>query len=494
MKESRRAPWAGLLLNLALVLSTGCASLPPSPRQVRPPRYTPRDLPETLRTEAPEPRHRRRAVPVMVMDARTQRVAESSRRSALTAQLAFLRARDDVAGALHRMSGELSKLKDSRTGVSGQHARLFLPLVDQSIAQLRWMNVELDAATQLSNTTSQIEDSDMRLALLRLGGPRIEATLLGSILLAEWLDFLHLADVVLRDCPFFNVEELSRKMNQWQAMIQPSMTALSSLEPEQVELAAADLPSLTGHLADEFQAAREAVRASAERVEKLQRVRELVEMLTSASAMKMALPRLPPAAPASFGMGLMLGSNGVMMGTRIVVSAEWVEMMRQLVRAGVISLPVVSATVRIHAGQVLMAHAHDDLPRGVREALGDGPEVRGMRQTNRAGAGMASPPRHHVLPREFREWFEQRGFTGDMSIDRFCVKMEQAGHEAIHGGGNWRVGRTWPGEWNQMIMDALRKAETRAGRTLARDEVLDLVAEAMKQYRLPMNFTTWRGR
>ena len=51
----------------------------------------------------------------------------------------------------------------------------------------------------------------------------------------------------------------------------------------------------------------------------------------------------------------MMGSNGVMMGTRIVVSAEWVEMMRQLVRAGVLSLPAVSAIVRIQAGQVMMA-------------------------------------------------------------------------------------------------------------------------------------------
>jgi hypothetical protein len=183
-----------------------------------------------------------------------------------------------------------------------------------------------------------------------------------------------------------------------------------------------------------------------------------------------------------------------MMGTRIVVSAEWVEMMRQLVRAGVISLPAVSAAVRIHAGQVMMAEAHDELPPGVREALGDGPEVRGMRVTDRAGAGMAEPPEHHVLPREFREWFEQRGFTGEMSIDKFCVRMEQAKHQAIHGGGNWRLGRQWPGEWNRMIMEVLRDAETQAGRMLTRNEILRLVAKYMKEYRIPMSFTTWGGK
>jgi hypothetical protein len=181
------------------------------------------------------------------------------------------------------------------------------------------------------------------------------------------------------------------------------------------------------------------------------------------------------------------------MGTRIVVSAEWVEMMRQLVRAGVLSVPVVTAAVRIQAGQVMMAEAHGELPRGVREALGNGPEVRGMRVTGKAGAGMTEPPRHHVLPKEFREWFEKRGFSGEMDIDKFCVRLEQAHHEAIHGGGDWKLGRTWPGEWNRMTMKALYKAEARAGRMLTRNEILNIVAKSMEDYFIPMNFIPWRG-
>jgi hypothetical protein len=182
------------------------------------------------------------------------------------------------------------------------------------------------------------------------------------------------------------------------------------------------------------------------------------------------------------------------MGSRVVVSAEWVEMMRRLVQAGVLSASAVSAAVRIHAGGVMMAQAEGDLPKGVREALGDGPEVRGMRVTGRAGAGIFEAPKHHTLPREFREWFEKRGFTGDMDIDEFCVRLERAHHEAVHGGGDWKLGRTWPGEWNQMIMKALRDAEARLGRLLTRDEVLDIVAERMKVYKIPMKFTRWGGR
>jgi hypothetical protein len=189
-----------------------------------------------------------------------------------------------------------------------------------------------------------------------------------------------------------------------------------------------------------------------------------------------------------------MGSNGVMVGSQLAVSAEWVEMMRRLVQAGVISISAASAAVRLHAGQVMMAHANQGLPQGVRDALGDGPEVRAMHETGKAGAGMAERPRHHVLPDEFREWFEKRGFTGAMSIDQFCVELELASHQALHGGGNWRLGRMWPDEWNQMIMRALSKAESEAGRMLTRTEILKLVANRMKFYDIPMNFTAGRRR
>jgi hypothetical protein len=196
---------------------------------------------------------------------------------------------------------------------------------------------------------------------------------------------------------------------------------------------------------------------------------------------------------AALGAGLVVGSNGVLMGSRVVVSAEWVEMMRRLVQAGVLSASAVSAAIRIHAGGVMMAQAEGDLPRGVREALGDGPEVRGMRVTGRAGAGMSGAPKHHTLPREFREWFEKRGFTGDMDIDEFCVRLERAHHEAVHGGGDWKLGRTWPGEWNRMIMEALLDAEAKAGRMLTRSEILKNVAKRMRDYKIQMKFISWRG-
>jgi hypothetical protein len=99
-----------------------------------------------------------------------------------------------------------------------------------------------------------------------------------------------------------------------------------------------------------------------------------------------------------------------------------------------------------------------------------------------------------VLPDEHRDWFEKRGFKGDMDIDEFCVRLERATHEAIHGGGDWRLGRLWPGEWNRMIMKALRDAESRTGHRLTRNEILEIVAERMEEYNLPMRFTRGRRR
>ena len=44
-----------------------------------------------------------------------------------------------------------------------------------------------------------------------------------------------------------------------------------------------------------------------------------------------------------------------------------------------------------------------------------------------------------------------------------------------------------------MIMRVLREAENLKGRMLTRDAILKLVAERMKQYDIPMNFTPGRG-
>ncbi len=425
--------------------------------------------------------------------------ADAAAASASQVRDSVLEAVDDVKGSTDNVASALSKLAGrpptslgnrGLTGVNG----VFIRYLDFGSKQLPWLHSALGRTTELVAVAEEVGDGGMELGILRMTGPRLQGAMFGAMLLAAWLDFLTLADVVLRECPAYSVEKLVRDMHRVQGLIEPTLAALASGDPEQVEAAALAMPELMGQLSGEFSSIRDGARTSMENFGKTLAVMQFVDMLTMVSALKMSLPRLPPAAPATVGVSLVMTSGGVMAGSQVVVSAEWVEMIRRLVQAGVISIPAVSAAVRIHGGQVMMAQTNGELPKGLRDALGDSPEVRGMKVTDRAGAGMSEAPKHHVLPDEHRAWFEKRGFTGEMSIDQFCVRLEQAHHQAIHGGGNWRLGRTWPKEWNQMIMSILRDAETAAGRMLTRDAILKLIAREMKRYNIPVNFTPGRRR
>jgi hypothetical protein len=61
--------------------------------------------------------------------------------------------------------------------------------------------------------------------------------MLGSLLLAVWVDFLNLSDVALKQ-HLYPVETLLVDMRHWQEMLKPTMKALSSREHEDVEAAA----------------------------------------------------------------------------------------------------------------------------------------------------------------------------------------------------------------------------------------------------------------
>jgi len=529
MRSDSLHPLGLSLLLVFAVLTNGCASLTPPPGSGRNLGYTPRGAsgptleeglgeqpprawaspPDSLpEPEARERLHRRQELREEVTrvhpgsaagargDALPRGAAEPGAPSAARARQTVLEAVADAKGSTDTISSSLSRLAARppgwrNRGLTGQNG-IFTRYLDYGSRQLPWLEGALAGTATLADVAGQLDDPDMELALLRLTGPRLQAAMSGALLLTAWLDFLQLADTVLRQCPAYSIEKLFIDLDRVRRLIEPTLAALASGDPARIEAAATSMPKLMGQLTGEFSDTRDGARTAMERAGKFMVAAQFVEMVTMISLMKFSLPRLPPAAPAPLGVGLVMGSGGVMMGSRLVVSAEWVERMRQLVQAGILSLPAVSAAVRIHAGQVLMAHG--DLPKGVREALGEGPEVSGMHETGKAGAGMAERPKHHVLPEEHREWFEKRGFTGDMDIDEFCVRLEQSHHQAVHGGGNWRLGRIWPREWNQLIMHDLRKAETAAGRMLTRNEVLRLVAKNMKNYKIPMKFTPWRGR
>ena len=117
---------------------------------------------------------------------------------------------------------------------------------------------------------------------------------------------------------------------------------------------------------------------------------------------------------------------------------------------------------------------------------------RGRRQTGKVGAGMKAKPKHHVFPQEHEEFFRERGFRGNYHIDNFTVELDEAAHQAVHGGGNYQIGRTTKFEWNTRVMDELKGAETKLGRKLTREEIFPIVERLMKEYKIPRRYVEYK--
>jgi hypothetical protein len=127
----------------------------------------------------------------------------------------------------------------------------------------------------------------------------------------------------------------------------------------------------------------------------------------------------------------------------------------------------------------------------IESLYGEGPESRAIQDASRYRAGAARRPRHHIFPQErhLREFFHERGFD---DIDDFCVELDEAEHQALHGGGDWRLGRTWPGEWNRRIMAELRRTEGFLHRPLTRSEIITIGRELMVEYGIEEAFVSFR--
>ncbi|MFP2934972.1 DUF2380 domain-containing protein, partial [Pyxidicoccus sp. 3LG] len=125
---------------------------------------------------------------------------------------------------------------------------MFIRYLDFGSKQLPWLHSALGSTTTLVAAAEEVSDSDMELGILRMTGPRLQGAMFGAMLLAAWLDFLTLADVVLRECPAYSVEKLVRDMRRVQGLIEPTLAALASGEAERVEEAATAMPELMGQL------------------------------------------------------------------------------------------------------------------------------------------------------------------------------------------------------------------------------------------------------
>ena len=87
---------------------------------------------------------------------------------------------------------------------------------------------------------------------------------------------------------------------------------------------------------------------------------------------------------------------------------------------------------------------------------------------------------------------EHHGLRTEMRRE-YSVELETAHHQAIHGGGNWKMGRGWIGEWNWVVMETLKKREGKLGRRMTATEILKEVELLMKEREIPIRFVPYRG-
>ena len=166
--------------------------------------------------------------------------------AALTRQ-AVLNATGEVKDSLGGVEAAFSTLAARPPALGGWGLTgVFTRYLDQGSMQATWLHAALGSATALTGVASEVGDTDMELGLLRMTGPKLQAAQFGTLLLATWVDFLHLADAVLRHCPLCSVEKLFADLHRVQGLMEPTLADLASREPERVEAATTAMPELMG--------------------------------------------------------------------------------------------------------------------------------------------------------------------------------------------------------------------------------------------------------
>jgi hypothetical protein len=419
--------------------------------------------------------------------------AESARRrrssNALDRDAVRTLIRDATAGA-QELAGILQQLAGNRDGL--RNHPLTERFLEQAVDRLIWVVDTASAGFSYMDRAAST-DGQAGIALLGMAAARAQAAHVGLATLRPWCAFLQLHDRVAM-LPLLQLEYRYRVLDREQRGVHAVFAQLVRLDRDEITMASAEVPGRVAALATAF----DEMIAEIEHAEEVQRralqIQLAAEVLTFAVGLRgMFAMRGPPSAM-SFSMPAIAGAGGgaATMG-QVVVSAEWIAAIRHLVEIGAISAAGAAEALRVRGFTSAMAQA-TDLPQSVKDLLGEGPTTDAMKVTNTTGAGVARAPRHHVLPKEHRKFFEERGFTGDLDIDNFTVEIENAHHQAQHGGGNFKMGRReWPGEWNRLVIEDLETREEIIGRRLSTSEIMKRVEILMKERDIPLRFVSYRG-
>ncbi len=196
----------------------------------------------------------------------------------------------------------------------------------------------------------------------------------------------------------------------------------------------------------------------------------------------------PKTPPAGAGVATEAASAEVVAESALVSGPAKTETVEEFIaRGGKVEYPEYKAPEGPSSSEVVRPRERPS-EETVESLIGEGPEHRSMREVKTTRAGLAAQPRHHVFPQEFRAWFEKRGFK---DIDDFTLELDEATHKALHGGGDWRLGRTWEGEWNRKLMSMLRDEEKLLGRELNKGEILAIGKKLIAEYKLSGPFVPY---
>jgi hypothetical protein len=91
-----------------------------------------------------------------------------------------------------------------------------------------------------------------------------------------------------------------------------------------------------------------------------------------------------------------------------------------------------------------------------------------------------------------RDWFADHG----IDIDDYTIELDRATHEAIHGGGDWKLAREkCDGEWNREMKKRITRFEHELrrteGRDMTKDEILSIAQTMLEQRNLPSEFVRY---
>lgn len=114
----------------------------------------------------------------------------------------------------------------------------------------------------------------------------------------------------------------------------------------------------------------------------------------------------------------------------------------------------------------------------------DDEDLAGLPVRSARDAGMV-PDRHHHFPQELERsgFYQERGFAKG-EIHEYTSEFAQGDHQALHGGGNYKLAKEhWPeGTWNERFKMDTANIEAALRRKMTREELLAYNMKLRKQF------------